>query len=303
MAEHLFLGVDGGGTTTRARLTDAAGTVLGEGRAGTSNLNMGIASAAESIIAATREALGNAGLDDVRMGDIVAGFGLAGANVQSLANALNAHPFPFARVTLASDAVTACLGAHDGEDGAILILGTGSQGLVLVDGEARTVGGWGFELSDEGSGAVLGRAAIRASILSYDGIIQPSGLTAAILARFENDPSIAAVWGKTATPGDYGAFAPVVFAHFDKDDPVAADLLKESSIAVGRLLDRLIALGATRISLMGGLADAYRPLLDARFATFLVPRKRDALDGALALAHRGDWLGSTRRTGAGRIAS
>jgi glucosamine kinase len=303
MAEQLFLGVDGGGTTTRARLTDAAGTVLGEGRAGTSNLNMGIASAAESILAAMREALAVAGLDDSRIGDIAAGFGLAGANVQSLANALNAHPFPFARVALASDAVTACLGAHGGEDGAVLILGTGSQGLLLTNGEVRTVGGWGFELSDEGSGAVLGRAAIRASILAYDGIVRPSELTAAILARFETDPSIAAVWGKTATPGDYGAFAPVVFAHFDKGDPIAASLLAESSAAVAQTLDRLIALGARRITLMGGLAGAYRPLLPAKYAAFLAPQKGDALDGALALARRHGWLGSARRNGQVRAAS
>jgi len=286
MAERLVLGIDGGGTTTRARLADAGGRVLGEGRAGTSNLNMGIASAAESIIAATREALAAAGLDDRAMADIEAGFGLAGANVQSLANALHAHPFPFAHVELASDAVTACLGAHGGSDGAILILGTGSQGLVLVDGEARTVGGWGFELSDEGSGAVLGRAAIRASILAFDGIRAASGLTDTILARFETDPSIAAVWGKTATPGDYGAFAPLVFRHFAMGDVVAADLLAESAAAVGLMIDRLLALGARTVALMGGLAEAYRPLLRADLQPILVAAQGDALDGALALARR-----------------
>jgi glucosamine kinase len=286
MAQRLFLGIDGGGTTTRARLTDAVGTVLGEGRAGTSNLNMGIASAAESILAATREALFAAGLDDDALALITAGFGLAGANVQALANALRAHPFPFQHVSLASDAVTACLGAHGGGDGAILILGTGSQGLVMTDGVARTVGGWGFELSDEGSGAVLGRAAIRAAILSYDALLPSTGLTQSILARFEGDPSIAAVWGKSATPGDYGAFAPLVFQYAATGDSVAVELLTEATAAVDRMLDRLVALGASRIVLMGGLAATYAQHVRPDLQRCLVAQQGDALAGALALARQ-----------------
>eukprot|EP01037_Dinobryon_pediforme_P038034 gene38034-45821_t len=72
------------GTTSRARLADAAGRTLGEGRAGSSNLNAGIAQARLSILAATNEALAAAGLAPERAGDIVAGLGLAGANVLPL---------------------------------------------------------------------------------------------------------------------------------------------------------------------------------------------------------------------------
>lgn len=286
MAETLFLGIDGGGTTSRARLTDVNGVTLGEGRSGSSNLNMGIEAAAEAVLAAAREALAAAGLSAGRMGDIVGGFGLAGANIPALAEGLLARPFPFASFALASDAVIACLGAHGGEDGAVLILGTGSQGLTLTGGKATTVGGWGFELSDDGSGAVLGLAALRAAIHSVDGLAPVSGLTTATLARFGGDPSAAVVWAKTATPRDYASLAPLIVEHFAQGDPVARALLDFSAGTVARMLRRLIELGAERIALMGGLALVYPPLLPPELQGYLVQPRGDAMDGALAFARR-----------------
>jgi glucosamine kinase len=268
-------------------LADSAGRVLGEGRAAPSNLTLGVAAAAGAILAAARDAFAAAGIDEAAFARTVAGLGLAGANVPALAKEFSAHPFPFKAIALESDAVTACLGAHGGEDGAILILGTGSQGLVMINGVPKTVGGWGFELSDDGSGAVLGRAAIRAAILAYDGIMTPSPMTDAILARFNGDPSIAAVWGKTATPGDYGAFATLVVRYYGDGDPIATDVMAESSAAVARLMDRLITLGAQRIALMGGLASTHRSLLTSH-ERFCVEPKGDALSGALMLAVRAE---------------
>ncbi|WP_395831117.1 BadF/BadG/BcrA/BcrD ATPase family protein [Elstera sp.] len=286
MAERLFLGVDGGGTTSRARLTDANGNRLGEGRSGSSNLNMGIALAADSILAATREALAAAGLPESRLGDIVGGFGLAGGNVTALADALRRQPFPFANIDVTSDAVVACLGAHGGNDGGILIVGTGSQGLALVNGTMKTVGGWGFELSDGGSGAQLGLAALRAALLAFDDLGPASGLTDAILARFAGGPPDAAVWGKTATPSDYGSFAPLVIEHFGKGDPVAQTLLAQSINAISAMMRRLIQFGADRIALMGGLAPIFQPLLPPEIQAILVEARGDAMDGALAFARR-----------------
>lgn len=285
MAERLFLGIDGGGTTSRARLTHADGALLGEGRAGSSNLVLGIEAAAEAVFRATRQALQAAGLSESRMGDIVAGLGLAGANVPPLAEKLLAVRFPFASVALTSDAVIACLGAYGGEDGAILIVGTGSHGLALVDGKTRSVGGWGFELSDEGSGATLGRAAIRAAMLAIDDLGPATGLTDAIWARLGN-PAAASIWGKTATPRDFGAFAPLVAEHFSEGDPVAVQLLTASTNSVTRMLRRLLDLGAKRIALMGGLAPIYLPLLPADIVSQLVEPRGDAMDGALAFARR-----------------
>jgi glucosamine kinase len=287
LSETLYLGIDGGGTASRARLADQAGRVLGEGLAGSSNLTLGIEHAAASIRAAAEEAFAAAGLPRSEQSRVAAGLGLAGANVPSLARGIRAAPFPFASVALASDAVAACLGAHGGKDGAILILGTGSQGLALVGGKATAIGGWGFLVSDDGSGAILGRQAIRASVLACDSLAPRSPLTEAVMARFDDDPAQTVVWAKTALPRDYGTFAPLVFEHRAKGDPVATALVDEAVAQVANAVGRLHALGANRVALMGGLAKPYRPWLPSRLAPLLVEPQGDALDGALALARQG----------------
>src|SRR3546814_12395512 len=72
--------------------------------------------------------------------------------VQTCALPISANQWPFARVTIASDAEITHLGAHGGEDGAILIVGTGSIAYLKVDGKVDTTGGYGFPIrSDERS--------------------------------------------------------------------------------------------------------------------------------------------------------
>lgn len=280
----LFLGIDGGGTSCRARLADAAGRVLGEGVGGPSNLTTDLARAAVSIGEATRGALQAAGLGEDVLPRIRAGFGMAGGNSPAEAGALARWDFGFADQRVASDAEIACLGAHGTADGAILILGTGSQGVARIGGETRRVGGWGFALSDTGSGALLGRAAARRALLAHEGVLPGSRFTEALMARFAFDPPTMLTWALKAIPRDFGELAPLVFADAESGDPVAGELLAEAVRDVSDLLDRLVALGARRIALMGGLAKPYRAHLPARFSAVLVEPSGDALDGALVLA-------------------
>lgn len=286
-ASPLFLGIDGGGTTCRARLADADGRRLGEGLGGPANITTDLARAAASIEAATAAALAAAGLGPNDADRIRAGLGMAGGNAPAEAAALAAWPFPFAGVAVASDADIACLGAHDGGDGGILILGTGSQGAVRVAGRSATVGGWGFAISDDGSGAILGRAAARRALAGHEDLEPPSPFTRAVMDRFEASPPVMLAWALKAIPRDYAELAPLVLAHAEAGDPVARGLLGDHVGDVCRLIDRLLALGAARIALMGGLAAPTRPHLPARYDAVLVEPVGDALDGALALAGLG----------------
>jgi glucosamine kinase len=282
-----YLGIDGGATTCRARLTDARGRILGEGSAGASNLTLGVEIAAAAILAASDEAITAAGIGNHGRALTRAGLGLAGANVPSLAAAIGAVRFPFAATTIASDAVAACLGAHGGGDGAILIVGTGSQGLAIVRGRATSIGGWGFALSDEASGAILGRAAIRAAIAAADGLATASPLSQILLDHLGGDPATAVGWALSARPRDYAAVVPMILECAGRGDPLATHLLSDAVNAATGLIDRLIALGATRVALMGGLAATYRSRLPERLSDAIVEPLGDALDGALALARSG----------------
>ena len=164
----LFAGVDGGGTGCRARIEDEGGRVLGTGIAGPASLRLGIERALAEVEKACRAALADAGLDVDALGAMHVAAGLAGIGRKGLAEQLAVRSHAYRSVVYAHDATTACLGAHAAREGGIVIVGTGSIGFAVVGGREVRVGGYGFPISDEGSGADLGlhavRLALRASI-------------------------------------------------------------------------------------------------------------------------------------------
>ena len=104
------------------------------------------------------------------------------------------RPHPFRSVVYAHDATIACIGAHGARDGGIVIVGTGSVGFAVVGGREVRVGGYGFPISDEGSGADLGLHAIRLALRAYDERAVDSNLTRDVMTRFHNDPFEAVAW-------------------------------------------------------------------------------------------------------------
>ncbi len=283
-AIRYLLAVDGGGTSCRARLADLSGAVLGEGRAGSANLTAGVEPVRAEVLAAAAAAYTAAGLDAAAMAASAACLGLAGANASGLGESFLATPFPFGRIRLVTDAEIACRGAHRGGDGGILVLGTGSQGVVAVGGRLVTVGGWGFALSDGGSGAVVGRAALRRALLAHEDLSPASDFTRAVMARFDDRPQTMLAFALKAAPRDWAAFAPLVFEAAAAGDPVARGLADEAAGDVAALVGRVRDLGARSIALMGGLAAFYRPMMPAPLVPLLAEPAGDALDGALALA-------------------
>src|SRR5581483_6720673 len=183
-SNSLFLGVDGGGTRCRARLCDSAGQRLGEGESGPANIRRGVQDAYTSVLAATRQALEQARLTAQDLPRITACLALAGATEPVDRHVAETHHHAFHSAIITSDAHAACIGAHHGGDGGVVIVGTGSIGWGVLGGTQYRVGGWGFELSDEGSGAWIGREALRRVLLAHDGRAAESALTGAILAQF-----------------------------------------------------------------------------------------------------------------------
>lgn len=284
--QPLLLGVDGGGTSCRVRLCDAGGRTLGEGRAGSANVRLGVDRAYTAILAATDQALSAAGLDRSALARTRAGFGLAGAVDEARRRAVLEHDHPFASVAVATDAHTACLGAHGGRDGAILILGTGSCGVLHRAGEFRVIGGWGFMISDQGSGAWLGLNLVRQALLAHDGVIDASALSRSVMGQFEDSPAALLDWSETARPRDYAAFAPRVLEFADQGDALAIRLLEQTAQEAAALIARLTALGARRLCLMGGLSGPLRGWLPASARRHLCEPLGDAMDGAVLLARQ-----------------
>ncbi len=280
---RFLIGVDGGGTSCRAAVASPDGAILGKGEAGSSNITTNLDGAADNIMAAIRAALSSAGISDDVLPDCAAVLGLAGANVGDFAKRL-AERLPFALKDIESDATIALQGALADGDGAIAILGTGSAFLSRKGETLRLIGGWGFQLSDLGGGARLGRDALELAILAHDGVVDRSPLTDELLAQFERGPDGIVLFAQTAKPVDYGRHAPTVLRHLESGDANAKRLFEASARTVDAAFDALCKDGIDRIALLGGLAKFYPAYLAERHRQILVQSKADALTGAVELA-------------------
>lgn len=283
-APALFMGIDGGGSTCRARLRDASGTLLAEALGGSANVYLDFPGALARIRACVDEALAAAGLPLRATGRVALGLGLAGVSSPAVAAEVAAALPGFAAVRVANDGVIACLGAHEGAEGGLVIAGTGSAGVALVAGREINIGGRGFLLGDDGSGARIGHEAWRRALKAHDGLAPHTPYTRALMARFADDPAAVIRWGFTARSADYGAEAPACFAAAAAGDAVALAIVQEAAAALADLVAALQRHGARRIAMVGGGAAAVRPYLPAATAAALSPPLGDARDGALLLA-------------------
>jgi glucosamine kinase len=284
--DPLFIGVDGGGTGCRARIEDAQGCLLGTGIAGPAALRIGVDRALAEVVKACRVALEEAGLGSNALSSVHAAVGLAGVGRKGVLEQLVLQPHPFRSVVYAHDASIACIGAHGARDGGIVIVGTGSVGFAVVGGREVRVGGYGFPISDEGSGADLGLHSIRLALRAYDKRAVETSLTRDVMMRFHNDPFEAVAWMDHATATDYAIFAPLVMRHADAGDPVARRIIRDAAEQIDELVRRLSDCGASRVALLGGLASSMQPWLAPDVQRRLVPVEGDAVDGALHLARR-----------------
>lgn len=289
MADAAFpyrIGIDGGGSQSRARLESAAGDVLGEGRAGPGNIRRGTTVAWGNIMAAIDAAIAAAGLDRAILPVTSLGMGLAGVTgAEDGDRFLRAGPrFGAARVV--SDAHTACLGAFAGGDGAILIAGTGCAGHLALSGDHREVFGWGFVAADGGSAAVLGRDAVELALDVADGLAPRRAFADDILQVLGGTRSAIIDWVTTASPKEFGALAPRIFEHAAAGDTACIALLRSCASRIETMIVRLGALGAPGVCLMGGLGDPIRPWLAPAIATMLREPLHDAVWGGLRLTYQ-----------------
>ncbi|MFK4824620.1 BadF/BadG/BcrA/BcrD ATPase family protein [Paenochrobactrum sp. BZR 588] len=280
---QFFIGIDGGGTGSRAVVADKSGTILGRGTSGAANIVTDPEQSTKHILEAVHKAFDMAALDTSLYAQSVAILGLAGANIANARDAILSQ-MPFAHSEIVSDGLIALQGALGDEDGTVIILGTGSAYVTRIGENISWRGGWGFQLSDLGSGARLGRSLLQEVLLSYDCIIPASPLTEHVMAQFGHEPAQLVEFAKTARPSAYAAFAPDIFIHADQGDQVALKVIEQAAADIAQTLRVLIAEGTTQISMLGGLAPLYKKYLPVEQQALIVTPQAEALDGALQLA-------------------
>ncbi len=285
--KKIFIGVDGGGTKTKILIEDEKGNFLAQARGGPANIRLCVTQAWQSIFTALKEALklSKISLTDPHY-EFHIGMGLAGTEVPSACENFLKKDHPFKTLVLKSDAYAACVGAHAGKDGAIVIIGTGVVGFQIYKNTQSQVNGWGFPHGDEGGGAWLGLEAVRRTLQSLDKRQDSTPLTQAIFQQFNENLSELVTWANQATSSHFAQLAPLVLQFLEQKDPFALELLKESAKEITKVLQALHTLqtdieAPLPIAFFGGIAPFIRPFLEKN--THIVERKYDATKGALMM--------------------
>lgn len=291
MSTDIYIGIDGGASKSKARIEDVSGKLLGQGSSGASNLKLPAEQSWQTIMEATQQAMQEAQLsfDDPQY-KFHLGLGLSGCELPEACKSFLAKTPPFFATThLKSDAYAACLGAHDGRDGAIIIIGTGTVSVQIQKGKTVQVGGWGFPHGDEGSGAWLGLEAVRLALQWLDGRFEAevTPLLEAIFSKFDNDLTKLVVWANSSNSNGFAQIAPLVIEHIESKDPIALMLIQRAAKEIDRIgmvLTKYTEGGQTLpCALFGGLAPFVQPWLSDELKARIVPRKHDATVGAILM--------------------
>ncbi|WP_308564268.1 BadF/BadG/BcrA/BcrD ATPase family protein [uncultured Klebsiella sp.] len=284
MRSEYFISVDGGGTQCRTQLINKEGQTLASLTGGSANIWSDFTGAMTQATQLIAETLRLAGLGKEHYSATTAILGLAGANVLSARQRAQLWPHDFGGWHVFSDVETACLGAHSGQPGAVLVIGTGSQGAVWDGSGFHCVGGWGLLLSDHGSGSLLGHQALRLALQAHEGLQPMTPLTHALMAQFDHSPQSLLSWSASASPAQWGQFSPLIFAHAAENDSNGVALVKARADETTLLINHLTHQGDYPVALMGGLAEPLLPWLAPEVQRQIVPPAQNALAGALQWA-------------------
>jgi glucosamine kinase len=245
---RFVMGVDGGATKTLAAVLDLRERTLHLGHGASSNPDaVGARSATESLVKATDEALGRAGIAHEQLDAAV----LAIAGTDTEAVAAHVHESRPSTWVVVNDVVGAWAAATGAQPGVGVISGTGSNVFgVGSDGHAWRAGGWGHILGDEGSGYWLAVQSIKAALSDRERSGPETALSEAALDFFvvQSVEALATlVYSKPLTKGEIAAFAVETARLAHAGDAVARGLYERAAIELGRKVAAVV----TQTSLAG----------------------------------------------------
>ena len=270
----LLLGIDGGGSKTTALLASSDGSVVGRGAGGASNYQaVGLQTALAELEKAVREAVAFAGPYGALPIAAVC-LGMAGVDRPEDRTAFSgwaAVRFPGAKLKLVSDAHLVLAAGAGSQAGVALISGTGSIAYAQ-DGRGNTAraGGWGYLLGDEGSGYRIALDGMRAVTRAWDGMAQPTALTAQMLSTLgiQSPPELVRKLYREQMPrADIARLAEVVLDCAISGDAVAVRILNDAAAHLAGFATaaarKLALTGPQPCAMAGGLLTHSPALRDA----------------------------------------
>ena len=225
---NAVLGIDGGGTRTRASIVAGEQVLAFAENGSIKRLRVGAEVAEGNLRALLKDVFAQAGVSGVK----AASAGVASATMPGVAEWITTvfNDFRVERSEVVGDEVIALDAAFKGGPGILQIAGTGSNCIGRApDGGRECAGGWSSRLGDEGSGYWIGLHAVRRALNAYDRK-QPTRVL----------ETVGQIWGTRtinelvnlgdSTPGpDFAALAPAISQLAEEGDPVAAGVLKQAA--------------------------------------------------------------------------
>jgi glucosamine kinase len=304
----IFLGIDGGGSKTSCIIGDET-SVLGTGTGGPSNVvRVNEAQARESLSTAIAQALTVANLKPSEISRICVGLaGAARPEISELVRGFIAEVLPGeinpSRIQVVGDTVIALEAAFGSGPGVIVIAGTGSIAYGRDrGGQTARAGGWGFAISDEGSGHWIGRTAVAAAIAAGDeNPSQNLPLIDILLKSWHLQTIEQLVPAANATPPpDFAALFPAVLSLAECGDRIAIDVLTQAGAQLAKLAGILFRRlfpnsGGVPVAMSGGVFASsalvrqifYNSFCSEHPGAALNPNVIEPVRGALELARKG----------------
>ena len=298
-----YLGIDGGGSKTSCLIGDD-NAILGSGTGPGSNIvRVGEVNAREALAAAIQQACAEARLATEQITRTC--IGVAGAARPQISEVVHRllSELVSGEIEVLGDMNIALEAAFGSGPGVIVIAGTGSIAYGRnAAGQVARAGGWGFAISDEGSGHWIGRTAISAAMRAWDGsaAAQIPPLAVSILKSWSLETREQLVLAGNATPPpDFANLVPAVLATADAGDPVAwgvlaqagGELATSAKLVIRRLFPEA---GTVPVAMSGGVFNNsavvrqvfYNSLRSEFPNATLIPNVVDPVQGALAIARR-----------------
>jgi glucosamine kinase len=225
---NMVLGIDGGGTRTRASIM-AGEQVLAHAEGGSiKRLRVGAEVAETNLRALLKDVYAQAGVTGLR----AASAGVASATMPGVSEWIDVvfNDFHIERSEVVGDEVIALDAAFKGGPGILQIAGTGSNTIGRApDGSRECAGGWSSRLGDEGSGYWIGVNSVRRALHAYDSE-QPTQVLK-VVGEIWGTPGIDDLVNLgDSTPGpDFAALAPAIYKLAEAGDPVAVEVLKQAA--------------------------------------------------------------------------
>ena len=296
---RVLIGADVGGTKTAVAVS-RDGKIVGRADGPGAAVRPGRALASSSTIAeVVRQALSSAGL---LIGDVLL-VGAAGVGREperdELRKALRGENVA-SSVVLTTDIEIALAAAFADGPGIVVSAGTGSVAVGRDrNGKRHRIGGYGWQMGDEGSGYAIGRASLGAVSRAVDGRSPKTALSDRLLKATRSDDYDELVrWAAGASPAEVAALAPHVLAVAAAGDPLAQGIAdyaaRELSQLAICLVPKMDVTPPIPVAVTGGLLGTDQPLRKTLLAKLAeepafqpTDSPVDAVAGALRMADSG----------------